>query len=353
MIGNFIKFMENGYIPDSAIRFGIRQLCDKRLAELHPSTMEEKQEQATVYLEGLRNSPLAIHTNSANDQHYELPADFFLYVLGKNLKYSSCFWNKETENLDEAEDLALEATIERAQIKDGHRILELGCGWGSLTLKMAKKFPNSKIVAISNSSSQKNFIDLEAKNRGLNNITILTLDISKLESLSLGFDSFDRAISIEMFEHFKNYEILLKNISDVLAPNGKLFVHIFTHKDYSYSFETNGEDNWMGKYFFTGGQMPSHNLLYCFQKDLYLDKSWSWDGTHYQKTSNAWLQNMDKNKNHIKKIFDRTYGAESVQWFNRWRIFFMSCAELFGHEKGQQWGVSHYLFCKNESSITK
>lgn len=346
MIATFIKAMEQGAIPDPAIRFGIRKLCKTRLEELDTGSLEKDATQAQAYADGLRQSPLAVHTREANEQHYELPPEFFLHVLGKNLKYSSCYWDDSTKTLDDAEDLALEISMARAEIKDGMRILELGCGWGSLTLAMGRKFPNSKIVAVSNSAPQKAFIDAEASKRGLKNILVLTRDVSQLETLALEFDSFDRVMSIEMFEHFKNYEILLKKISDVLAPNGKLFIHIFTHKTYSYPFETEGEDNWMGKYFFTGGQMPAHLLLASFQRDLMLSKTWAWDGTHYEKTSNAWLERMDQNKEHIQDLFRRTYGAESTQWFNRWRVFFMSCAELFGYEKGQQWGVSHYLFSK-------
>jgi cyclopropane-fatty-acyl-phospholipid synthase len=346
MIDQFIKVMERGHVPDSAIRFGIRKLCKTRLEELSVHSLEAKEDQARKYREGLRASPLAVHTKAANEQHYELPPEFFLHVLGKNLKYSSCYWDENTTNLDDAETLALRISCERAQIHDGMRILELGCGWGSLTLHMAKTYPKSKIVAISNSAPQKAFIDSEAKKRNLTNVHVLTRDVSQLESLALEFDSFDRVMSIEMFEHFKNYEILLSKISDVLTPNGKLFVHIFTHKDYSYPFETEGEDNWMGKYFFTGGQMPSHRLLMEFQRDLQLQDTWAWDGVHYQKTSEAWLENMDANKESIKELFKSTYGNESVEWFNRWRVFFMSCAELFGYEKGAQWGVSHYLFNK-------
>jgi cyclopropane-fatty-acyl-phospholipid synthase len=346
MIEHFIKAMENGHIPDSAIRFGIRKLCKQRLDELETKSLQLKQEKAEDYKKSLIESPLAVHTKDANEQHYELPPEFFLHVLGKNLKYSSCFYDSQTKSLDEAEDLALKTSCERAQITDGMRILELGCGWGSLTLHMAKTYPGSKIVAISNSAPQKAFIDEQAKKRGLNNVLVLTRDISQLESLAVEFESFDRVMSIEMFEHFKNYEKLLSKISDVLTKDGKLFVHIFTHKEYSYPFEVEGEDNWMGKYFFTGGQMPSHNLLYSFQKNLILQHSWAWDGIHYQKTSEDWLKNMDKNADKIRAIFDKTYGKESVQWFNRWRVFFMSCAELFGYDKGQEWGVSHYLFSK-------
>ncbi len=346
MIEHFIKAMEKGHIPDAAIRFGIRKLCKTRLDDLHVASLSKKQEQRENYRKGLIKSPLAVNTKDANEQHYELPAEFFNKVLGKNLKYSSAFYATHHTTLDEAEDAALTISCERAEIKDGMRILELGCGWGSLTLFMAARYPNSKIVAISNSASQKTYIDGQAKERGLKNVMILTRDISQLESLALEFESFDRVMSIEMFEHFKNYELLLSKISDVLSPEGKLFVHIFTHKEYSYPFEVEGEDNWMGKYFFTGGQMPSHDLLYAFQKNLYLQESWAWDGIHYQKTSEDWLSNMDKHSEHIMSLFQKTYGAESQEWFNRWRVFFMSCAELFGYDKGQEWGVSHYLFNK-------
>lgn len=346
MISRFIQAMEKGQVPDTAIRLGIKKLLKNRLKELECPSLAKKQYEFEVYRASLMSSPLAINTKDANEQHYELPAEFFHLVLGKNRKYSSSYYDESTKTLDEAEDLALDITCSRAEIQDGMRILELGCGWGSLTLYMAKKFPQSKIVAISNSSSQKAYIDSEAKKRNLSNVLVLTRDVSMLESLALEFDSFDRVMSLEMFEHFKNYEILLKKVSDVLSPGGKLFVHIFTHKDYPYPFETGGDDNWMGKYFFTGGQMPSHHLLYSFQKDLYLSRSWIWDGIHYQKTCEAWLVNMDQNKEAISKIFQDTYPTESLQWFNRWRVFFLSCAELFGYQKGQQWIVSHYLFEK-------
>ncbi len=346
MMNFFINAMEKGHLPDTAIRFGIKKLCHQRLNELKYKSLDEKISRAEEYKKSLLSSPLAVHTLEANQQHYEVPAEFFHLVLGKNLKYSSCFWDDKTQNLDQAEDNALKITTQRAEIKDGMKILELGCGWGSLTLFMAKSFPNSQIVAISNSSSQKTFIDAQAKERGLKNILVLTRDISKLESLSVEFPSFDRVVSVEMFEHFKNYDLLLKKISDVLTIDGKLFVHIFTHKEFSYPFEVEGEDNWMGKYFFTGGQMPSHYLLHQFQRNLFLENEWAWSGEHYQKTSEAWLVNMDQNKDKIMSLFNQTYGKDSEIWFQRWRIFFMACAELFGYQKGREWGVSHYLFGK-------
>lgn len=346
MITKFINAMENGYIPDSAIRFGIRQLLKKRLDGLQAPTLEKRQESSQKYVDHLRSLPLAIHTADANEQHYELPAEFFLLSLGKNLKYSCSYWDNKTKTLEAAEEAALEITMKRAELTDGIKILELGCGWGSLTLAMAKKFPNSQITAVSNSASQKVFIDSEAKKRNLSNVKILTRDVSQIETWASELETFDRVVSIEMFEHFKNYERLIKKISDLLNPQGKLFVHIFTHKEFSYPFETEGDDNWMGKYFFTGGQMPAHHLLYSFQKDLQLQHSWQWDGTHYEKTCNAWLAKMDHNAQEIKAVFAKTYGKDSFQWFNRWRVFHMACAELFAYENGQQWAVSHYLFNK-------
>jgi cyclopropane-fatty-acyl-phospholipid synthase len=346
MISTFIRAMEKGHIPDSAVRFGIRKLCKQRLDEVRVSSLEEREAEARRYIAELKAGPLAVFTTKANEQHYELPPEFFHTVLGRNLKYSSCYYGPGTTTLDEAEELALDISMKRAELKDGMRILELGCGWGSLTLAMAKRFPNSKVVAVSNSAPQKAFIDAEAKKRGLANVLVLTRDVSQLESLAVEFENFDRVVSVEMFEHFKNYELLLKKIADVLVPGGKLFVHIFTNRDYAYPYVAEGDDNWMARYFFTGGQMPSHHLLHSFQRDLVLEESWAWDGTHYARTCNHWLENMDRHKEKVQKIFAETYGAESVEWFNRWRVFFMACAEMFDFEGGTQWGVSHYRFSK-------
>jgi cyclopropane-fatty-acyl-phospholipid synthase len=346
-MGNLIiNAMEKKILPDTAIRFGIRKLCQDRLVSLKKPSLELTQKQATDYVRNLQASPLAIHTDDANKQHYELPPGFFKLALGKNRKYSSAYWAPNCKNLDQAEDDALAISMERAELKDGMNILELGCGWGSLTLAMAKKFPKATITAVSNSGPQREYIENECKKFGYNNVKILTRNIVDVKEFTEG--PFDRVVSIEMFEHLRNYEELFKRISVWLKPQGKLFVHIFTHKNFSYFFETEGDDNWMGKYFFTGGQMPSHHLFSNFQKDLTLVEQWMWDGTHYGKTSEAWLQNMDNHKDEIMKIFDQTYGTnDSKVWFQRWRIFFMSCAELFNYKNGSEWGVSHYLFSKD------
>jgi cyclopropane-fatty-acyl-phospholipid synthase len=346
-IGWLIDLMEKGYLPDFLIRWGVKNLCTQRLRSLEQNSLDSYQAYFQDYVENLRSSPVAIATKDANQQHYEVPAEFFHLVLGKNKKYSSCFWEDSCLSLDKAEDRSLQITMDRAELKDGMSILELGCGWGSLSLAMASRFPQSKILALSNSRTQKEYIEQQARDRGINNLTIMTQDVSHLENLPEGWTQVDRVVSVEMFEHFKNYEILLARIANWLKPEGKLFVHIFSHNRFCYPFETEGDDNWMGKYFFTGGQMPSHHLLSYFQKDLTLKKQWAWNGTHYQKTSEAWLLNTDKNRERILEIFKSAYGEKQAEiWLQRWRVFFISVAEFFGYRRGLEWGVSHYLFEK-------
>jgi cyclopropane-fatty-acyl-phospholipid synthase len=347
----FIDLAERGLIPDAVLRAGIRHLCRQRLTELRGPTRDAEIDRLRGYIDDLRRSPIAIATREANEQHYEVPAEFYIHALGKNLKYSSAFFKTENENLDDAEDEALRTTIERAELENGMEVLELGCGWGSLTLAMARAKPGAKITAVSNSSSQREHILAVAKREGLSNIEVITHNVG----LGLPFDTarFDRVVSVEMFEHMKNYARLLAEVALVLKPGGKLFVHIFTHREFPYPFETEGEDNWMGRYFFTGGQMPSHALLSYFQDDLRLESQWAWSGVHYSRTAEAWLRNQDLHKAEILAIFEKTYGdsASALRWFNRWRIFFISCAELFGFDGGNEWGVSHYLFRKPEKGI--
>lgn len=341
-----IDAMEKGWLPDVAIRFGIRKLCRERLISLAQPSSDLDEKMMKRYVDILKKSALAVHTQEANEQHYELPPEFFSLVLGKNKKYSSAFWSESCQDLNQAEDEALQTTLDRVEITDGMQILELGCGWGSLTLSMAKRYPRSKIVALSNSRPQREWIEAEAQKRGLSNVTVLTRNIAQVEDLSIEFGPFDRVVSVEMFEHLRNYELLFQKISSWIKSDGKLFVHIFTHKKYSYFFETEGEDNWMGRYFFTGGQMPAHRLFYQFQNHLQIEKDWTWNGSHYGKTSEAWLTNMDSHQNEIMKIFEPVYGSQAQIWFQRWRVFFMSCAELFNYAQGNEWGVSHYLFTK-------
>lgn len=352
MISTVIQSMERGLVPDVLIRAGIRKLCSDRLRSLDQKSLELRQNVSNSYIDLLKSSPIAVHTDAANEQHYEVPADFFALCLGKNRKYSSAYWPAGCSSLDEAEDAALEITMARAQIVDGMKILELGCGWGSLTLAMAKRFPNCQIVALSNSASQREYIETQASARGFKNIKIITRNIDQVEGLESEFGSFDRIVSVEMFEHLRNYEQLFARVSKWMKEDGKLFVHVFTHQTYSYLFEVEGEDNWLGRYFFTGGQMPSHELFTHFQKDLILAQQWAWDGTHYGRTAEAWLKNLDQNRQSILAIFKKVYGdAEAKVWLQRWRIFYLSCAELFNYRKGSEWGVSHYLFTKRQGVI--
>jgi len=337
-----ISLIERGWIPDSLIRTGIRQLLRKRLSEERINF--KTKHHINSFADILCSRPIAVDTSTANDQHYELPPSFFNLILGKYNKYSSCYWGDGASSLDEAEASSLKITCERAALSDDMDILELGCGWGSLSLWMAEIYPNSRITSISNSNQQRKFINEAAKLKKLNNLTVVTCDMNIFNAET----KFDRVVSVEMFEHMQNYDQLMKNISSWLKPNGKLFVHIFCHKKFAYFFSTEGSDNWMGRYFFTGGLMPSEDLLLKFQQNLSLDKKWRWNGRHYKQTSNAWLKNLDREKNNILPILEQVYGRnESNTWFQRWRIFFMACTELFGYNRGNQWLVAHYLFKKS------
>ncbi len=337
---------ENGYLPDSMLRSGIRKLCRDRLAKEGIDQPELAEARYQELLGELRASPLAIATDQANEQHYELPTEFFKTVLGPRLKYSSCFYSDDNNTLEQAEIAALQQSCERAQLADGQHILELGCGWGSLTLWMAEHYPNAKITAVSNSKTQKLYIDAEAARRGFDHIHVITCDVNQL---SLEANQFDRAVSIEMFEHVRNYQQLFANISTWLKPEGKLWCHIFTHRFLMYSFGDENEQNWMSKYFFTGGMMPSSDTFLNFQDDLSVEQRWLWSGQHYEKTANHWLDNMDANKDNLMPLFDEVYGKDASIWWQRWRLFFMSCAELFGLEKGCQWGVNHYRFTNRKT----
>ena len=341
MIIDLITLAEKGYLPDQLIRFGIRKLCKERLKMVNSDGTESFNQNS--WINELKNSPIAIVPEKANEQHYEVPPLFFQKVLGNHMKYSSGYWDDSTNDIDTSELVMLDKTIKGADITDGMKILELGCGWGSLTFHIAKSFPNSSVLAVSNSKDQKKFILDKCKKNNISNVEIITEDMNNF----LTDEKFDRVISVEMFEHMRNYHQLLSKINDFLIDDGKLFIHIFSHKEICYPFIDKGDGDWMAREFFSGGQMPSHNLLLHFQYHLIIEKMWRISGKHYSKTSYYWLKNMDKNKIDILEIFSDIYGEQYAKiWFQRWRIFFMSCEELFGYNNGNEWGISHYLFKK-------
>lgn len=335
------KLIENDKLPDPVLRAGIRKLLKQRLTDETVGDEELQQRKFINLVNELKSSPIAVNTSDANEQHYELPTEFFQYCLGKNLKYSSGYWNSGVKDIDTSEDDMLALTCKRAELENGQNVLELGCGWGSLSLYMAAKYPDSKFTVVSNSATQKVFIDDTAAKRGLQNLTVLTADMNTFTIA----DSFDRVVSVEMFEHMRNYKLLLAKVASFLKPEGKLFVHIFTHRTLAYKYEVIDESDWMSKYFFTGGIMPSNHLFFYFNDDLKIEKHWVVNGTNYGKTSEAWLSNMDKHKKEIMPILANTYGKDqAVKWWVYWRLFYMACAELFNYNKGNEWMVCHYLF---------
>ena len=340
---DLINLCERGLVPDALTRIGIRRLCRQRLIDEHAGDAVAAWDRFRALLAELRESPIAIETDAANEQHYEVPPAFFKLCLGKRLKYSSSYYPTGTESLDEAEERMLALYGERAELADGMDILELGCGWGSLTLWMAERFPNARITGVSNSRPQREHIEAECRARGLANVRIVTCDVNRLQL----DQSFDRVVSIEMFEHMRNYQSLLARIASWLKPGGKLFVHIFCHRELMYPFEVKGRSDWMSQYFFTGGLMPAADTLLHFQRDLVIEEEWRLSGRHYERTANHWLENQDRNRDAVLEVLAGAYGpAHAKLWNQRWRMFWMACAELFGLDAGNQWLVGHYRFVR-------
>ena len=329
-----LSLAESGFIPDALIKIAARYISNRRLIE--QSDDENKDKIISVLSRGV----VAEKTHNANEQHYEVPPEFFSYVLGTNLKYS-CSLFDDADSLDDAEESMLKLYIDRADIKDGHEVLDLGCGWGSFSLYVAERYPDINITSVSNSSDQIAYIKNEAHKKGLSNIKAFRMDVNNLELNK----KFDRIVSIEMFEHLRNYKLILNYLNHALKPDGKLFIHIFCHKKLTYLYEMKNNFDWMTKYFFQGGIMPSKDIFQYFEDELEIINQWDINGNHYSKTCKAWLNNHYKNKKKILDIFEKHYDEPKI-WFNRWRIFFLSCEAFFALNNGREYFVAHYLFKK-------
>jgi cyclopropane-fatty-acyl-phospholipid synthase len=333
-VSNMIGTAERVPLPDVIIRAAIQQLCSRTATRLASGNAESD----ALFADEMAARAIAEHTEAANAQHYEVPAAFFAHALGPNRKYSSCFYREPTSTLQEAEEEALRQTVEHADLADGQSILELGCGWGSLSLWMARQFPHSPVVAVSNSNSQREYIESEAARRGLKNLRVITSDMN-------GFDphqKFDRIVSVEMFEHMMNWRALLTRVRSWLAPDGRFFMHIFTHRAGAYLFDRSNREDWIAQHFFTGGVMPSHHLVRQYADLFEVEKEWRWSGVHYQRTALDWLNRFDAQRDEIEDVLRPVYGSDTGLWMRRWRWFFLATAGLFGYADGSEWGISHY-----------
>lgn len=333
-VSRIIGTAERVPLPDVIIRAAIQRMCSRTATRLASGTAADD----AGFAREMAARAIAEHTDAANTQHYEVPAAFFARVLGPKRKYSSCFYKEPATTLQEAEDEALRQTIEHADLGDQQSILELGCGWGSLSLGLARQFPNAEITAVSNSESQRIYIETQAASRGLKNLRVITEDMNVFDPQR----QFDRIVSVEMFEHMLNWRELMTRVKSWLAPDGRFFMHIFTHRSGAYLFDRANGDDWIAQHFFTGGVMPSHHLIRQYQDLFEIEKEWRWSGTHYQRTAQDWLHNFDANRDEIETILRDVYRRDTALWMRRWRWFFLATAGLFGYADGSEWGVSHF-----------
>jgi cyclopropane-fatty-acyl-phospholipid synthase len=333
LTGLAARAAERTPLPDALTRLGVGYLVGRTRRQLETEPPSD-----ALFARRMAARPIALATEAANRQHYELPADFFAHILGPRRKYSSCLWTSGVADLAAAEEAALAETCVHAGLADGQQILELGCGWGSLSLWMAERYPGARITAVSNSASQRACIEAEAQVRGLGGLTVITADMNDFDTAQ----QFDRIVSVEMFEHMSNWRALLARARSWLAPDGRFFLHVFSHRSRPYSFETDDEADWIARHFFTGGVMPSHGLVRQFPDLFAVEADWRWSGEHYRKTALAWLANYDANAPAIAAILREVYGEAWPLWRRRWRLFFLATAGLFGAQRGGVWGVSHY-----------
>ncbi len=336
IVERLISLTERARLPDTVTRAGVHYLVNRTRRALTAVPPDATQE----FVREMAAFPVALATAEANQQHYEIPAAFFRKILGRRAKYSCCFFDIPTASLDEAEDRALEITAENADLRDGQSILELGCGWGSLSLWMAEKFPNATITSVSNSTSQRAHILDQAARRGLTNLDVITADMNDFGAPAGA--RFDRIVSVEMFEHISNWHALLTRAAGWLAPGGRMFMHVFSHKSAPYRFDHTDKADWIAQHFFTGGIMPSHDLIREFDDIVTVEADWRWPGHHYQLTAERWLENYDRNAAAIEMILRQVYGDDAALWKRRWRLFFLATRGLFGHAGGDVWGISHY-----------
>jgi len=336
--------LERRLIPDALLRVGVRRAIARRLRQQRRGGPVAEARRKQEFIDELRRSPVAIHAADANAQHYDVPAEFFEQVLGRRLKYSCAWWEPGTSSLDDAEEAMLRLYEERAQLEDGQRVLDLGCGWGSLSLWLAERHRHSAMVAVSNSCSQAAFIRARARERGLSNIDVRTSDVCDFDPGG----RFDRVVSIEMFEHLRNYGAVLSRIARWLEADGALFVHHFSHRHLAYPYEDKGPGDWMARHFFTGGIMPSHDLLLRFDVAMRVEEQWRIPGRHYARTAEAWLSNMDANEAVVRSVFARTYGDQADRFWAYWRLFFIAVAELWSYQGGAEWIVSHHRLRRAE-----
>ena len=338
-----VSWTETGLVPDSVIRAGIRRLLENKRREIRADDIEAAATTLNDFVAMMNASPVALVPELANEQHYEVPAEFFTKVMGEHLKYSCCYWPEGVTTITEAEAAALAKTCERAGIEDGMQVLDMGCGWGSLSLWIAEHYPNATVTSVSNSASQREFIVGRAEERGLQNINVIVCDMNDFEAPG----RYNRIVSIEMFEHMRNYGELYSRIDRWLLPEGRFFMHVFCHRSTPYEYIDKGPGDWMSRHFFSGGIMPSADLPLRFPEHLNIERRWHWNGQHYAKTLNTWLKVCDANKDEIMPVLAECYGEDNASlWWMRWRIFFMACAELFDFDGGREWYVGHYLFKK-------